>query len=245
MSLGNTRTRKVLFTPRNGQCMRVAVITGANRGIGNNWVVRLLEEGWKVYAGYKENLGGLEIIQDDNLTSFKLDVTNNQSIERFADQINENIDLLINNAGVPDGRWRSLTEIDDEWALEVLNINSLGPVRMVKALYPKMLSSDLTKIVMISSLMGSIDDCQMGKSYAYRASKTALNMFTVAMKKECIDDNISFIIFHPGWVKTRMGGDRAPVEIKDSVQGMMDVLNSHTIEDSGIFIQYDGQKIKW
>ena len=95
--------------------MRVAVITGANRGIGNHWVVRLLEEGWKVYAGYKENLGGLEIIPNDNLTSLKLDVTNNQSIERFADQIDENIDLLINNAGVPDGRWRSLTEIDDEW----------------------------------------------------------------------------------------------------------------------------------
>jgi short-subunit dehydrogenase len=116
---------------------------------------------------------------------------------------------------------------------------------MVKALYPKMIGPNLTKVVMISSLMGSIDDCQMGKSYAYRASKTALNMFTVAMKKECIEDNISFIIFHPGWVKTRMGGDRAPVEIKDSVEGMMNVLNKHTIKDSGIFIQYDGQEIKW
>ena len=116
---------------------------------------------------------------------------------------------------------------------------------MVKSLYDKMASAELTKIVMVSSLMGSIDDCHMGKSYAYRASKTALNMFTVAMKKECIEDNISFIIFHPGWVKTRMGGDRAPVEIEDSVDGMMNILENHTIEDSGIFIQYDGQKIKW
>lgn len=225
--------------------MRVAVITGANRGIGNYWVVRLLQDGWKVYAGYKEDMGGLKIIENQNLIPLQIDITNNDSVGNFAKNISENIDLLINNAGVPDGRWRNLTEIDDEWALEVLNINSLGPVRVVKALYPKMKGSGLTKVVMISSLMGSIDDCQMGRSYAYRASKTALNMFTIAMKKECLEDNISFLIFHPGWVKTRMGGDRAPVEIKDSVEGMMSILSKHTINDSGIFIQYDGQKIKW
>jgi len=198
-----------------------------------------------VYAGYREDMGGLGVIEHDNLIALQLDVTNTDSIEKFVENINGNVNLLINNAGVPDGRWRSLTEIDDEWALDVLNINSLGPVRMVKALYPKMLDDSLTKIVMISSLMGSIDDCHMGKSYAYRASKTALNMFTVAMKKECIEDNISFLIFHPGWVKTRMGGDRAPVEIEESVEGMMKILENHTIEDSGVFIQYDGQKIKW
>ena len=225
--------------------MRVAVITGANRGIGNHWVVRLLEKVWIVYAGYKESLGGLEVIENENLIALQLDVTSSESIEKFVGSVEGNVDLLINNAGVPDGRWRSLTEIDDDWALEVLNINSLGPVRMVKALYHKMANAELTKIVMISSLMGSIDDCHMGKSYAYRASKTALNMFTVAMKKECIEDNISFIIFHPGWVKTRMGGDRAPVEIKDSVDGMMRILKNHTIEDSGIFVQYDGKKVNW
>lgn len=225
--------------------MRVAVITGANRGIGNHWTVKLLQEGWIVYAGYKQNMGGLEVIEDENLIPLQLDVTDTKSIESFVKNISGDVDLLINNAGVPDGRWRSLTDIDDDWALEVLNINSLGPVRMVKALHHKMTNSKLTKVVMISSLMGSIDDCEMGKSYAYRASKTALNMFTVAMKKECLDDNISFIIFHPGWVKTRMGGDRAPVEIEDSVEGMMRVLERHTIEDSGVFIQYDGQKINW
>ena len=237
--------RKVLFYPRDPEFMRVAVITGANRGIGNHWVVRLLEKGWKVYAGYKENLDGLEVIENDNLVTLQLDVTSTESIEKFVGSVEGNVDLLINNAGVPDGRWRTLTEIDDDWALEVLNINSLGPVRMVKSLYHKMANAELTKIVMISSLMGSIDDCHMGKSYAYRASKTALNMFTVAMKKECIEDNISFIIFHPGWVKTRMGGDRAPVEIKDSVDGMMRILENHTIEDSGIFVQYDGKKVNW
>tara|TARA_B100000003_G_scaffold33892_1_gene28036 strand:- start:1522 stop:2217 length:696 start_codon:yes stop_codon:yes gene_type:complete len=228
-----------------GNIMRVAVVTGANRGIGNFWTSKLLEEGWKVYAGYRNDLGGLKIIENSNLIPLKLDVTNNDSISEFSMKIDGNIDLLINNAGVPDGRWRSVEEIDDEWALEVININSLGPVRMVKSLYPKLKGGDLTKIIMISSLMGSIDDCKIGRSYAYRASKTALNMFAVSMKKECLEDNISFLILHPGWVKTRMGGDKAPVELEDSVNGMMKLVENHKLEDSGKFMSFDGKEINW
>ena len=155
------------------------------------------------------------------------------------------MDLLINNAGVPDGRWRNIKEIDDEWMLEVLNINSVGPVRMVKALYDKMNHESLTTVAMISSLMGSIDDCHSGRSYAYRASKTALNMLSVAMKKEAKEDNISILILHPGWVKTRMGGEHAPVELVDSVEGMMKLINAQTLNDSGKFFQYDGVELPW
>ena len=169
----------------------------------------------------------------------------NDSVQLFAKNAPLKIDLLVNNAGVADGRWRNLTEIDDEWALEVLNINALGPVRVVKTLYPKMKHNSLTKIAMISSLMASIDDCHMGRSYAYRASKTALNMFTVSMKKEALEDNISFVILHPGWVKTDMGGDRAPVEIPESVTGMRNVLETRTLENTGEFVQFDGELLPW
>ena len=225
--------------------MRVAVITGANRGIGNYWVVRLLQDGWKVYAGYKEDMGGLKIIENKNLIPLQIDITNNDSVGNFAKNISENIDLLINNAGVPDGRWRNIKEIDDQWALDVININSLGPVRLVRSLYDKMGGENLSTVVMISSLMGSIDDCHSGRSYAYRASKTALNMFTVAMKKEALEDNISFLILHPGWVKTRMGGENAPVEMNTSVDGMMRLIEEHNLEDSGRFVQYDGVDLPW
>ena len=225
--------------------MKIAVVTGASRGIGSEFVVRLLADGWRVYAGYRSDMHRLELINDENLICLQLDVTNNDSIKDFVDVIDENIDLLINNAGVPDGRWRNLKEIDDEWMLEVLNINSVGPVRMVKALYDKMSHDSMTTVAMISSLMGSIDDCHSGRSYAYRASKTALNMLSVAMKKEAVEDNISFLILHPGWVKTRMGGEHAPVELTDSVQGMLDLINSHDIENSGRFVQYDGVDLPW
>ncbi|MBT5391949.1 MAG: SDR family oxidoreductase [Euryarchaeota archaeon] len=225
--------------------MGIAVITGANRGLGAEWVHQLLEEGWEVYAGYRTELGRLSTFENPNLTIHQLDVQSNESVENFAENAPSHIDLLINNAGVADGRWRNLTEIDDSWALEVIDINALGPVRVVKALYGKMNHASLTNVAMISSLMASIDDCHMGRSYAYRASKTALNMFTVAMKKEAIEDNIAFVILHPGWVKTDMGGDRAPVEIPDSVSGMREVLASRTLENSGQFVQFDGELLPW
>jgi NAD(P)-dependent dehydrogenase (short-subunit alcohol dehydrogenase family) len=225
--------------------MRVAVVTGANRGLGAEWTHQLLEDGWQVYAGYRSELGRLTALSNENLTTHVLDVQSNDSVQLFAKNAPLKIDLLVNNAGVADGRWRNLTEIDDEWALEVLNINALGPVRVVKTLYPKMKHNSLTKIAMISSLMASIDDCHMGRSYAYRASKTALNMFTVSMKKEALEDNISFVILHPGWVKTDMGGDRAPVEIPESVTGMRKVLETRTLENTGEFVQFDGELLPW
>ena len=225
--------------------MKTAVITGASRGIGSEFVVRLLDNGWRVYAGFRKEMHRLDLIEDENLIVGQLDVTDNDSIERFAQEVEHHVDLLINNAGVPDGRWRNIKEIDDQWALDVININSLGPVRLVRSLYDKMSGENLSTVVMISSLMGSIDDCHSGRSYAYRASKTALNMFTVAMKKEALEDNISFLILHPGWVKTRMGGENAPVEMDTSVDGMMELIEQHNLEDSGRFVQYDGVDLPW
>ena len=225
--------------------MPTAVVTGASRGIGSEFVVRLLESGWKVYAGYRSDKHRLELIDNENLFCYSLDVTDNKSIKNFCDKITDDVDLLINNAGVPDGRWRNISEIDDEWVLQVMNINSVGPVRMVRELYHKMNHDSLTTIAMISSLMGSIDDCHSGRSYAYRASKTALNMFSVAMKKEALEDNISFLILHPGWVKTRMGGEHAPVELSESVEGMLNLIVNHTLDKSGRFVQYDGVDLPW
>ena len=225
--------------------MKIAVVTGASRGIGSEFVVRLLSDGWRVYAGYRSDMHRLELINNKNLICHQLDVTNNDSIIDFVKRIDGNVDLLINNAGVPDGRWRNIKEIDDRWMLEVLDVNSVGPVRMVREFYDKMSHNSLTTVVMISSLMGSIDDCQSGRSYAYRASKTALNMLSVAMKKEALEDNISFLILHPGWVKTRMGGEHAPVELGDSVEGMLELIYSHSLENSGRFVQYDGVDLPW
>ena len=90
--------------------------------------------------------------------------------------VTDSIDVLVNNAGRMDGRWQSIEEVDSELSLDVLNVNTIGPLRVSQALWPLLQGSTPTKIANISSLMGSIDDCMSGRSYAYRTSKTGLNM---------------------------------------------------------------------
>jgi short-subunit dehydrogenase len=103
----------------------------------------------------------------------------------------------------------------------------------------------MSTIAMVSSLMGSVEDCTSGKSYAYRASKSALNMFSAAMKNELRDANISIVILHPGWVQTDMGGPNATVTPLDSIAGMIQRVEEQTLELSGRFVQYDGESLPW
>ena len=103
----------------------------------------------------------------------------------------------------------------------------------------------MSTIAMVSSLMGSVEDCISGRSYAYRASKSALSMFSMAMKNELRDANISILILHPGWVQTDMGGPNATVTPNDSIAGMLQRVEEQTLAMSGRFVQYDGRALPW
>ena len=223
--------------------MKSVVVTGANRGIGLELVKQLLDSGYRVYATYRSEKGGLEDITNQNLSLHKMDVRDSAGIEELSNSIEGKIDLLINNAGVADGRWQSISEIDMQHALEVIEINSIAPVLITQKLLNQM--SDDSTIVMMSSLMGSISDCMSGRSYAYRASKTALNMFSIAMKNELQQSGISILILHPGWVATDMGGPNATVSPEQSVSGMIERIDEHNLSMSGRYVQYDGTPIEW
>ncbi len=222
--------------------MRTALITGANRGIGLELTRTLLDAGYKVNATFRSNKGGLEEIDNENLRIYQMDVRDKMQISNLIQSLDK-IDLLINNAGVADGRWQSISEIDIEHALEVLNVNSVSPVLVTQQSLPKL--KEGSKIVMMSSLMGSISDCMSGRSYAYRASKTALNMFSIAMKNELESQGISILIIHPGWVETDMGGPHAPLSVEESVIGIMQRIEEQTLEMTGRYVQFDGTPIEW
>ena len=222
--------------------MRTALITGANRGIGLELTRQLLDSGYKVNATFRSNKGGLEEIDNGNLRIHQVDVRDKMQISSLIQSLDK-IDLLINNAGVADGRWQSISEIDMEHALEVLNVNSVSPVLVTQQSLPKL--KEGSKIVMMSSLMGSISDCMSGRSYAYRASKTALNMFSIAMKNELESQGISILIMHPGWVETDMGGPHAPLSVEESVSGIMQRIEEQTLEMTGRYVQFDGTPIEW
>jgi len=222
--------------------MKTAIVTGANRGIGLELTRQLIDSGYNVHATYRSDKGGLTEIDSVNLSIHQMDVRDKVQISSLVQSVNE-IDLLINNAGVADGRWQSISEIDMEHALEVLNVNAVSPVLVTQQALPKLV--DGSKVVMMSSLMGSISDCRSGRSYAYRASKTALNMFSIAMKNELESQGISILIMHPGWVETDMGGPHAPLSVEESVNGIIQRIEEQNMSMSGRYVEFDNSPIEW
>lgn len=226
--------------------MATWVITGANRGLGLEFARQLLADGHTIIAGvrYPEQMD----FHHERMIVYQLDVASTESVATFAKNVQSSaasIDVLVNNAGRMDGRWQSLEEVDPELSLEVLNVNTIGPLRVSQALWPLLQGEKQTKVANISSLMGSIDDCMSGRSYAYRTSKTGLNMITKILAVEGQPDNITVTSYHPGWAKTDMGGERAPVPVSVSVQGLIELINQQTIERSGRFFEYTGEELPW
>lgn len=226
--------------------MATWVITGANRGLGLEFAKQLLTSGHTIIAGVRRP-EDMEF-HHEHMIVHQLDVASTTSVEAFAKNVRsstDSIDVLVNNAGRMDGRWQSLEEVDPEISLDVLNVNTIGPLRVSKALWPLLQSAQQTKVANISSLMGSIEDCMSGRSYAYRTSKTGLNMITKILAVEGQHDNISVTSYHPGWAKTDMGGERAPVPVSVSVKGLIELINEQTQERSGRFYEYTGDELPW
>ena len=176
--------------------MPTALVTGANRGIGLELVRQLLGRDYEVHATYRTSKGGLEGLACSQLHEHQLDVRNEEAVKAMMALINAPLDVLVNNAGVADGRWSSVEEIDMDVVREVLDINAVAPLLITQCALP-LLRKNGGKVAMITSLMGSIDDCHSGKSYAYRASKTALNMLATSMKNELRDQGVSVVLIHP------------------------------------------------
>ena len=124
------------------------------------------------------------------------------------------------------------------------SVNSFGPLRVTQGLLPNLRAGKGKQVVSISSIMGSIERNQ-GGYYAYRASKTALNMLNSVMAKELGQQGFTCVVMHPGWVKTRMGGATAPVEVKDSVAGLVTVMGGLSPENNGEFLDYQGKQLPW
>jgi len=225
--------------------MRVALVTGGNRGLGLELSKQLLERGFAVHATYRKSKGGLEGLEHPHLHLHQMDVRDEVAVAHVVENLGGRLDLLVNNAGISDGRWSQISEIEFDVVSEVLEINAVAPVRMVQHTLPLLAKTDEATVVMITSLMGSIGDCMSGKSYAYRASKTALNMFTMAMKNELKEVDVSLLLIHPGWVETDMGGPRAPVQAQESVRGILERVDEQTLAMSGRFVEYTGRSLPW
>ena len=229
--------------------MAVWVVTGANRGLGAAFVRQLTARGDTVHAGAREPSGIPSSEGEGTVHPYPLDVKDTASVRAFASSIGMHtghVDVLVNNAGIADGRWSRLEEVDPEATLEVLDVNTVGPLRVAQACWPLLRAAPGGgRVAHISSLMGSIDDCASGRSYAYRPSKTALNMVSKILAVEGKEDGISSTAYHPGWVRTDMGGARAPLGIEESVSDLIALIDAQGAQTSGSFLEHTGRVLPW
>jgi len=211
------------------------VITGANRGIGLALTKALLSEGEDVTVGIRTSMP----IEHQKLKTLRVDTSNPVSIEEFVSQIDIPIDVLINNAGVLiEERFPNVTE---EGMLLSFKVNTLGPYTLIQECYNKGKLKEGAKIVNISSILGSITNTGGTTSVPYSISKAALNMVTKLLAHKL--KNMFVVSIHPGWVKTDMGGQEAPLLPEESAAGIIKVIKN--LNKSGIFIDYKGDIIQW
>jgi NAD(P)-dependent dehydrogenase (short-subunit alcohol dehydrogenase family) len=217
------------------------MITGASRGIGNEFARQYAAAGWRVLATCRDPAkyeGAGEV--------HGLDVTSAESVAALSEKLaGEAIDLLINNAGIYGPRAPELGAIEFEAWEEVLRVNLLGPMRVARAFVGQVARSPEKKMVFISSKLGSIADNDGGGKYIYRTSKAALNMAVKSLAVDLWNQGITCILFHPGWVRTGMGGPAATIDAQTSVTGMRETIERAYSSDSGGFFNYEGAKLPW
>lgn len=230
--------------------MPTVLITGANRGIGLELAKHYAGEGWRVIATCRdpENADALAEFAGahEQVGVHRLDVADASSVAALKQQLGDTpIDLLFNNAGRLGNRERQrFGHIDyDSWRAE-LEVNLLGPTRMVETFVDNVAASDGKQVAVVSSSVGSLADAS-GGLYAYRTSKAAVNMAVRAMASDLAARGISVFTFHPGWVRTDMGGSSAPVTAKDSAAGLANVIAGLGPQDTGRFMRYDGGEMDW
>lgn len=232
--------------------MRSVLVTGSNRGLGFEWVRQYAEADWRVYATcrHPEAAEALQALADvhPGISLHRLDVTEPDAIRDLARELSEHpLELLINNAGVYFERWGRdrLGQIDyDDW-LTTFEVNTLGAFRVTEALLGSLERGDKPLVVNISSHMGSLADINAPNDYAYRSSKAALNAASRGLALELQRNGVGLLLLHPGWVRTRMGGEEAPLTPAESVAGMRAVVNRFTPQDQGRFYRYDGVEMPW
>jgi len=228
------------------------LVTGSNRGLGLEWARQYAGEGWRVFATcrFPEQASELQALatQSKHVTLHRLDVTRADELGMLCKELNdEPIDIVVNNAGVYHEQWGQdpLGRINyDDWQ-HTLSVNTLGPMRVSEALIEHVARSRKKLIVSITSHMGSIADITSANDYAYRSSKAALNAVMKGLSIEVREQGVGVLLLHPGWARTRMGGDSAPLSTQQSVTAMRQLVDQFTLSQSGTFLRYDGTVVPW
>ncbi|MFA8433050.1 MAG: SDR family oxidoreductase [Marinifilaceae bacterium] len=197
---------------------KIALVTGSNRGIGFEACRQLAKNGFKVIFTCRNEQKGMEacnflIASGLDIVFHRLDVTSPEEIDNISQMIKKEfgrLDVLVNNAGVYLDKELELLSLNPEIVRNTMEVNLIGPLRLCQTFIPLMLEKGYGRVVNISSTMGSLNE-MVGRSGAYRMSKTAMNSLTRILADEVDGSPVKVNAMCPGWVRTDMGGPMAPL----------------------------------
>lgn len=239
--------------------MPVYCITGANRGIGLEFVRQLATSPENTILALTRSLSSdltdLKTVSSSKTHILECDVGDLDSIRSFAQQAaeilgqDEKINFLVNNAGINGTSDQNTLTLEPEGLLAQIKTNVIGPAKTVEFLLREGLLADGVRVLNMTSGLASLEMTNQGprKAAGYSVSKAALNMLSVhqgADLREKVPGAV-VIVMDPGWVKTRLGGPGAVLEPYESVTGMLKVLHGLKEEDNCAFYHHSGRKLPW
>lgn len=220
--------------------MATVCITGANRGIGLELARQFRDRGDEVVALCRHPSPELESLGVRVIDG--VDVTDESAVQTLSERLGgATIDVLVNNAGLLSDE--SLDDLDFDRIRRQLEVNSLGPLRVTAALRNHLSSG--SKVAIVTSRMGSIDDNTSGGRYGYRMSKAAVNMAGRSLAHDLGPEGISVVLLHPGFVRTEMTGHAGLIDPSESAAGLIARIDELTPETSGTFRHSNGESLPW
>ena len=217
------------------------LITGTNRGIGLEYCRQLQAQGHNVIAVCRspnEELSSLGVRVEPNI-----DLTSDTAVQDLVTRLDgKKIDVLINNAGIIERI--TLNNLDFESIRRQFEVNAIAPLRLTSALLPNLTSG--SKVILMTSRMGSIGDNTSGGSYGYRMSKVALSMAGKSLAHDLKSQGIAVAILHPGLVKTRMTNfTESGITTETSVKGLLARIEELNLDNTGTFWHSNGEILPW
>ena len=243
---------------------KIVLITGAAKGIGYETALQLGKKGYTVIVTARSQEQSDETaakLKSMNIDAYscKLDVTNADDIAKLFDFVTEKfgkLDVLVNNAGIQIDndvfvQGNTTESVSQEILKKTFDSNFFGPNALTQKMLPLVRKSDAGRIVNVSSVLGSLALHSMAdspiygtKMLAYNSSKTALNQFTLHLAAAVKDANIKVNSAHPGWVKTDLGGEYAPMAVEDGAKTIVDLCQADENGTTGGFIHL-GEALPW
>lgn len=230
---------------------RTFVVTGANRGIGLAVTGHLAAGGHTVVAACRrpDHAADLAAL---GVPVVALDLTDESSIATFAEAVAAHVpgvDVLVHNAGIkqaPGAPWEAsagpVSHLHADALMAVLRTNVVGPLLVTQALLPLLASGAV--VAHLSSLLGSLAGT-VGIDYAYNASKAAINMVTVTMQRDVDLRGVTSVSINPGWIRTSMGGDDAPLDLESAGRDIAELLQRLDASFAGRFVDRFGIDVPW